>query len=155
MDFLFGLTAYAEPAASAPADTTAAMISSFLPLILMILIFYFLLIRPQKKKEKQFREMLAALAVGDTVILTCGIEGRVITVKEDDITIETGADRNKMKIMRWAISQNNTANEKLEAERKAAKEAAEAEKQKKMEEAAENSKAKRKKSKKKDDTFDA
>ena len=108
MDFLFGLTAYAEPAAPAPADTTAAMISSFLPLILMILIFYFLLIRPQKKKEKQFREMLAALAVGDTVILTCGIEGRVFTVKEDDITIETGADRTKLTFKKWAVKEVTT-----------------------------------------------
>ena len=80
--------------------------------------------------------------------------GRVVTVKEDSLIIETGADRNKMKIARWAVSTNNTANEKAEAERQAAKEAAEAEKKAKMEEAAENSKAKRKKSKKKDDTFD-
>ncbi|MBR5112555.1 MAG: hypothetical protein IK097_03920, partial [Clostridia bacterium] len=78
-----------------------------------------------------------------------------VTVKDDSLIIETGADRNKMKIARWAVSTNNTANEKLEAERQAAKEAAEAEKQKKIEDAAEAGKAKRKKSKKnKDDTFD-
>ena len=121
----------------------------------MIVLMYFTTIRPQKKKQKEEQQMRDNLQVGDEITTIGGIVGRVVTVKDDSLIIETGADRNKMKIMRWAISQNNTANEKLEAERKAAKEAAEAEKQKKMEEAAENSKAKRKKSKKKDDTFDA
>ncbi len=121
----------------------------------MIAFMYFTMIRPQKKKQKEEQAMRDNLQVGDEITTIGGIVGRVVTVKDDSLIIETGADRNKMKIMRWAISANNTANEKLEAERKAAKEAAEAEKQKKMEEAAENSKAKRKKSKKKDDTFDA
>ena len=121
----------------------------------MIVFMYFTTIRPQKKKQKEEQQMRDNLQVGDEITTIGGIVGRVVTVKDDSLIIETGADRNKMKIMRWAISANNTANEKLEAERKAAKEAAEAEKQKKMEEAAENSKARRKKSKKKDDTFDA
>ena len=130
-------------------------ISFILIMGVMILFMYLTTIRPQKKKQKEEQAMRDNLQVGDEITTIGGIVGRVVTVKDDSLIIETGADRNKMKIMRWAISQNNTANEKLEAERKAAKEAAEAEKQKKMEEAAENSKAKRKKSKKKDDTFDA
>lgn len=109
MNFLFGLTAYAEPASAAqPADSMAAMVSSFLPLILMILVFYFLLIRPQKKREKQFREMLASLTVGDSVILSCGIEGKILSVKEDDITIETGADRTKLTFKKWAVKEVTT-----------------------------------------------
>lgn len=110
MKFLFGLTAYAEPATqqASTGDTTMAMVSSFLPLVLMILIFYFLLIRPQKKRDKQFKEMLAALAVGDSVILTCGIEGKVLSVKEDDITIETGADRTKLTFKKWAVKEVTT-----------------------------------------------
>lgn len=110
MKFLLGLTAYAEPATqqATSGDTTMAMVSSFLPLVLMILIFYFLLIRPQKKRDKQFREMLAALAVGDSVILTCGIEGKILSVKEDDITIETGADRTKLTFKKWAVKEVTT-----------------------------------------------
>ena len=57
-----------------------------------------------------------------------GIVGRVVTVKEDSLIIETGADRNKMKITRWAVQTNNTAAEKAKAEREAAKAAAEKEK---------------------------
>ena len=59
--------------------------------------------------------------------------GRVVTVKEDSLIIETGADRNKMKITRWAIQTNNTANEKIQAEREAARAAKEAEMQAKKE----------------------
>ncbi|MBQ6466594.1 MAG: preprotein translocase subunit YajC [Clostridia bacterium] len=132
--------------------------SSVSMLVLMGALFavmYFVMIRPQKKKQQEEQNMRDNIQVGDEVTTIGGIMGRVVTVKEDSLVIETGADRNKMKIARWAISQNNTANEKAEAERQAAKEAAEAEKQKKLEDAAEESKAKRKKSKKnKDDTFD-
>ncbi len=126
-------------------------------IIMMVALFgvmYFVMIRPQKKKQKEEQTMRDSIQVGDEITTIGGIMGRVVTVKDDSLIIETGADRNKMKITRWAVSTNNTANEKLEAERQAAKEAAEAEKKAKMEEAAENSKAKRKKSKKKDDTFD-
>lgn len=137
------------------AGTTGNPMSFVLIMGAMIALMYFTTVRPQKKKQKEEQQMRDNLQVGDEITTIGGIVGRVVTVKDDSLIIETGADRNKMKIMRWAIQTNNTANEKLEAERQAAKEAAEAEKQKKMEEAAENSKAKRKKSKKKDDTFDA
>ena len=92
--------------------------------------------------------MRDSIEVGDEITTIGGIVGRVVTVKEDSLIIETGADRNKMKITRWAVSTNNTANEKLEAERAAAKEAQEAEKAARMEEAKAKSKANRKKSKK-------
>ncbi|MBR6939886.1 MAG: preprotein translocase subunit YajC [Clostridia bacterium] len=117
-------------------------------------LMYFMMIRPQKKKQKEEQNMRDNIQIGDEITTIGGIMGRVVTVKDDSLIIETGADRNKMKITRWAVSTNNTANEKIEAERQAAKEAAEAEKQAKMEEAAAEGKAKRKKTKKKDDTFE-
>ena len=118
-------------------------------------VMYFVMIRPQKKKQKEEQAMRDNIQIGDEITTIGGIMGRVVTVKEDSLIIETGADRNKMKITRWAVSANNTANEKAEAERQAAREAAEAAKKAKMEEAADASKARRKKTKKKDDTFDA
>lgn len=137
---------------------TAQQQSPTTMIIMMAALFgvmYFVMIRPQKKKQKEEQTMRDNIQVGDEITTIGGIMGRVVTVKEDSLIIETGADRNKMKITRWAVSTNNTANEKIEAERKAAAEAREAEKKAKMDEAAENSKAKRKKSKKKDDTFDS
>lgn len=97
-------------------------------IILMVVLFggmYFLMIRPQKKQQKKEQEMRESTQVGDEITTIGGIMGRVVTVKEDSLIIETGADRNKMKITRWAIQTNNTANEKLQAEREAAKAAAE------------------------------
>ena len=105
-------------------------------LIWMAVIFgvmYFMMIRPQKKKQKEEQAMRDNLQIGDEVTTIGGIIGTIVTVKDDSIIIETGADRNRMKITRWAISQNNTANEKLAAERAAAKEAAEKEKAARME----------------------
>jgi len=118
----------------------------------MFLIMYFVMIRPQKKKQKAEKDMRESLQVGDEITTIGGIVGRVVTVKDDSLIIETGADRNKIKITRWAISTNNTVTEKAEAERAAAKEAQEAERAAKMEEGKENSKARRKKSKKDNDS---
>jgi preprotein translocase subunit YajC len=106
--------------------------SSWSMILMMVAIFaimYFIMIRPQKKKQKEEQTMRDNLQIGDEITTIGGIVGRIVTVKDDSLIIETGADRNKMKITRWAISQNNTANEKLAAERAAAKEAADKEKE--------------------------
>lgn len=103
---------------------------------MMVLLFgamYFLMIRPQKKKQKEEQQMRDSLQIGDEITTIGGIMGRVVTIKDDSLIIETGADRNKMKIARWAIQSNNTAAEKAEAERAAAKEAQEAERNAKIE----------------------
>lgn len=109
---------------------------SWTMILMMVAVFavmYFLMIRPQKKKQKEEQAMRDNLQIGDEITTIGGIVGKIVTVKDDSLIIETGADRNRMKITRWAISQNNTANEKLAAERAAAKEAAEKEKAARME----------------------
>ena len=110
MQNFYALIALAEGEAASAAQNgevggVAAMISSFLPLILMIAIFYFLLWRPQQKKEKQFRAMLASLQTGDKIITNSGIEGKVIAVKDEDVVIETGADRIKLTFKKWAVKE--------------------------------------------------
>ena len=134
-------------AASSTAASGKSQISLIVMMVLLFAVMYFVIIRPQKE-EQQMRD---SIEVGDEITTIGGIVGRVVTVKDDSLIIETGAERNRIKIMRWAISTNNTANEKLEAERAAAKEAQEAEKAAKMEEAKAKSKASRKKSKKNKD----
>lgn len=93
---------------------------------LMVILFvamYFLMIRPQKKKQKEEQNMRDSIQIGDEITTIGGIMGRVVTVKEDDIVIETGADRIKLRFKRWAIQTNDTANERMAAERKAAEDA--------------------------------
>ncbi|MCI5592079.1 MAG: preprotein translocase subunit YajC [Oscillospiraceae bacterium] len=114
-------------------------------IVAMLAIMYFLTIRPQRKRQKEEQTMRDNIQVGDEITTIGGIMGRVVTVKEDALIIETGADKNKLKISRWAVSTNNTANEKLAAEREAAKAAQQKEKEARLE-----AKGKGKKKKKED-----
>ena len=101
--------AYAAPAADAAAQTgevstTAALAANILPFAVLILFFWLFIIRPQKKREKQTREMLAALKVGDKITTIGGIVGKVARIKDDTVTIETGADKVKIVFERKAIA---------------------------------------------------
>lgn len=98
--------------------------SMIIMLVAMFAIMYFVMIRPQKKRQKEEQEMRNAVEIGDEITTIGGICGKVVIVKENHLIIETGADRNRMQITRWAVQQNNTATERLKAEREAAKVAA-------------------------------
>ena len=113
----------------------------------IIVVMYFLMIRPQRKRTKEEQQMRDNIQIGDEITTIGGIMGRVVTVKEDSLIIESGADRNKIKITRTAVGINNTANEKLAAEREAAKAAQEKERAARLE-------AKGKTKKKKEDLED-
>ncbi len=89
-----------------PAQTGAAGFGPIIMMVLMIAIFYFLLIRPQKKKEKQLRDMIANLKVGDEVASIGGIHGKIVRIKEEIFVLETGVGTTKsfISIERSAIS---------------------------------------------------
>ncbi len=91
--------------------TLGSMLTLIIPIALMILIFYFLIIRPEKKRNKEMQDMLNNIQVADEVITTGGIIGRVISVKEDTVLIETGSDRTKIRVVKSAIAKNNTVHE--------------------------------------------
>jgi preprotein translocase subunit YajC len=88
-----------------------AMIIQFVPILFIIVIFYFLLIRPQKKRDKATQEMRSKVEVGDEIVTVGGLIGRVVSLKDDTIVIETGSDRSKVRIARWAIQTNNTVHD--------------------------------------------
>lgn len=102
------LTASADTAEMGTGGTIGVMIANALPLIAIFVIFYFMLIRPQKKREKEVQKMRSNLEVGDEIITIGGIIGRVVSLREDTIVIETGSDRSKIRIQRSAIQTNNT-----------------------------------------------
>ncbi len=90
----------------ADAAPTTSSFSSFLPIILLVVmlgVFYFLIMRPQKKQEKEINQMRENLQIGDEISTTGGILGRVVKIKDDIVTIETGSDKNKIKIFKWAV----------------------------------------------------
>ena len=101
-------------------DTMGMLLGTFGPIILMFVVFYFLLIRPQKKREQEVQKMRKAIEVGDEVVTIGGIVGRVVSIKEDTLVVETSAERSKLRLARWSIQQNNTAVERANEARKAA-----------------------------------
>ena len=84
--------------------TTESYISLFFTLALMLVLLYFMIYRPQKKQEKKDAAMRAALEIGDQVTTIGGIVGRVVAIKEDTFVLETGADREKIRFTKNAIS---------------------------------------------------
>lgn len=92
-------------------STSGSLTSLLLSFGLVFVLFYFLLLRPQKKKEKKEAEMRNNLQIGDEVITVGGIVGIVFSVKEDTVVVETGGDRAKIRVKKWAIAQNLTIHE--------------------------------------------
>ena len=84
-------------------------------------LMYFTTIRPQKKQQKMEQEIRENTQIGDEITTIGGICGKVVAVKDDTIVVETGSDRVKIKFKKYAIQTNHTANEKIQAEREAAK----------------------------------
>ena len=97
----------AAPAEAGQAGALGGIVS-FAPLILIFVVMYFFMIRPQKKREKQVQEMRSKIEVGDEIVTAGGIIGRVVSIRDDSVVMETGSDRSKIRIARWAIQTNNT-----------------------------------------------
>ncbi len=72
---------------------------------------YLIFIRPNRKKQKEEQKMRENLQIGDEIVTIGGIYGRVISLKEDSMVIESKADRSKMTIARWALQQNLTVHD--------------------------------------------
>lgn len=142
---LFNYLCMGAPAAGGTANGQqgGSPVMMIVLLVGMMVVMYFIMIRPQKKKQAEDQKLRDSVQIGDEITTIGGINGRVVTVKEDSIVIETGADRTKMKLMRWAIQTNDTANARA-AEEKAAQEAAKAAEK-------EEKKAGKRRSKKEDD----
>jgi preprotein translocase subunit YajC len=85
------------------AGTFSQILGTVLPLVLLFAVFYFMIIRPQKKRDKQVRDMLSALKKGDKITTIGGIYGRISELRDDVVTIEVGAERTQLLIARWAI----------------------------------------------------
>lgn len=81
---------------------------TFMPLLLMVGVFYLLLIKPQKKRAKKEKEMRENLQIADEVVTTGGIIGRVLSIKDDTVLIETGGDRTRIRVLRSCIAENRT-----------------------------------------------
>ena len=99
------------------------MAYSIILIVVMIAIFYFMLIRPENKKKKAAEELRNSLKVGDEVTTIGGIIGTVCAVKDGSVVIETGADRVRVEMTKWAIgtkgAQTADGTERAEAKKDA------------------------------------
>ena len=98
---MFVSPAYAQAAGGAGG---AAAITQFIPLILIFVIMYFLILRPQQKRMKEQRNMIAELKRGDQVVTQGGIIGKITDVKDDEVTVEI-AQGVKIRVVRATIAQ--------------------------------------------------
>ena len=104
--------------------TTSAMLLQLVPFAAALVLLYLILLRPQQKREKEAQAMREAVRIGDEVCTAGGIVGIVLKVEEDTVVLETGAERNRIRIKKWAIHENITQIEEkkqAEKERKAAR----------------------------------
>jgi preprotein translocase subunit YajC len=83
---------------------TGSTLMSLLPMVLIFVVFYFLLIRPQTKRAKEHRALIAALEVGTEVATSGGIIGKVTEVTEQFLTVEI-ADNVQVKVQRHTVAQ--------------------------------------------------
>jgi len=101
MNLLISDAHAAEPGVTS--SPTGAGILGILPLIVIFVIFYFLLIRPQSKRAKEHKAMVAAIAKGDEVVTSGGVLGRIAEVGDAFVTLEV-ADGVSVKVQRQAIA---------------------------------------------------
>jgi preprotein translocase subunit YajC len=88
-----------------------SFLGTVIMLVLMLVFFYLFLIRPQKKKDQEQKAMQSAVSIGDEILTVGGIVGIVVSIADDSILIETGGNKNKIRIKVWAIHENITQTE--------------------------------------------
>lgn len=101
---------------STAASSSSSMLWTIIYMVVIFGVFYLLLIRPQQKKKKKEEKMRSNVQIGDEITTIGGIVGRVVGIKEDvDVLIlETGTDRAKIKIKKWAVGSVTTVHDNAE-----------------------------------------
>lgn len=97
---LFALAGEADAGSNA-----LGSLSMIVMIVIMLLVMYFFMIRPQKKQEREANDMRNSLQVGDEITTIGGIIGKIVSIKEETLTIETAHDRTKIRILKSAVRQ--------------------------------------------------
>lgn len=85
-------------------NSTASTIQFVASIAVLVAVFYFFMIRPERKRKKETEEMRSSLTVGDPVVTIGGLAGKIVEIKNDEIVFETGDDRVRIEVKKWAIS---------------------------------------------------
>lgn len=105
------MTGCATTGSADAAGGGASAASSIIMLVVLIAVFYFFMIRPENKRKKKLEQMRSELGVGDKITTIGGMVGKIVDISGDLITFETGEDRVRIQVTKWAISTNNIQKE--------------------------------------------
>ena len=94
---------FLENAAANNGNTAGSWIGTIVMFVGLFVVMYFFMIRPQKKQEKETNAMRNSLQVGDEITTIGGIIGKIVSIKEETIMIETGHDRTKIRLLKSAV----------------------------------------------------
>ena len=94
---------FLEAGAAATTSNSVNAITTLVMIVAMIAVFYFFMYRPQKKQEKESNDMRNNLKVGDEITTIGGIIGKIVSIKDETVLIQTSNERNKIRILRTAV----------------------------------------------------
>ena len=113
---MFNLFVTAYAAAAGGAGAQGGGTSTILMIVIMIAIFYFLLIRPENKRKKEADNMRNSLKKGDWITTIGGVYGKVVSITDRTVVIETSEDRVRVEFVKNAIGQVGTLDEQASAQ---------------------------------------
>ena len=93
---------FMDQAAAAPGGSILLTVGY---LLFFVVIMYLLIFLPQKRRDKKAKELINALQVGNNVVTIGGVAGKVINIKDDEVTVETSVEKTKMNFKKWAIKE--------------------------------------------------
>lgn len=99
-----------ETSSTSTAGGSTGIWVTILYFVIIIGVFYLILILPQNRKRKKEEKMRSNIQIGDEITTIGGIVGKVVGIKEDSdsFIIETGTDRSKMRVKKWAVGSVDT-----------------------------------------------
>jgi preprotein translocase subunit YajC len=74
-------------------------------IVFIIGIMYLLIFLPQKRRDKKAKEMVNSLKVGDKIVTIGGVSGKIINIKDDEVTIETSVEKTKLILKNWSVKE--------------------------------------------------
>ena len=97
-------------AAAGTEGQKGSSVTMIIMMVVMLVVMYFIMIRPQKKKQQEEQKLRDSVQIGDEITTIGGISGRIVAIKEesDTLVLETGTDRHRIHVKRWAISTVDT-----------------------------------------------
>lgn len=105
LPFLAETATNVDPNATGAELTGAGSVLQLLIIILPLVLMYVILIVPQRRREKKMQQMINSAVVGDEIVTIGGLCGKIINIKDDEVTFETSIERSKITIKKWGIKE--------------------------------------------------